>query len=80
MDLGLNNLQRLICHKPNNQRTNRLKIITYKLFVILSVDDSIYAYYTGGGEHSGERINGCHSCNAKLFQRIDPSGIRLCKM
>ena len=24
MDLALNNLQRLICHKPNNQPTNNI--------------------------------------------------------
>ena len=27
-------------------------------------------------EHSGEGINGCHPCNAKLFKRIEHSGIR----
>ena len=27
-------------------------------------------------EHSGEGIYGCHSHNAKLFKRIEHSGIR----
>ena len=30
-----------------------------------------------GVEHSGEGIYGCHSHNAKLFERTEHSGIRL---
>ena len=29
-----------------------------------------------GVEHSGEGIYGCHSHNAKLFERIEQSGSR----
>ena len=29
-----------------------------------------------GVEHSGEGISGCRSHNAKLFERIEHSGIR----
>ena len=39
----------------------------------------IYAPITGF-EHSGEEINGCHLCNAKLLKRIELSGIWLLKI
>ena len=31
-------------------------------------------------EDSDEGINGCHLCNAKLFEWIEPSGIQWGKM
>ena len=47
------------------------------------MDDNIYAplpELRPGVEHSGERINGYHSRNGKLFIWIEHSGIRQGKM
>ena len=50
--------------------------------VRLTEDKNEHALPTPGVENSGEEINGWHPRNAKLFNRIEHSGIRLhkCKL
>ena len=43
MDLALNNLQRLICHKPNNQPTNQ-PTFSEALFIVHTHKIYIYIY------------------------------------
>ena len=56
------------------------QLVLLLLFLSLSLSLYIYIYIyirsPMGVEHPGQRIFGCRSHNAKLFKRIEHSGIR----
>ena len=49
MDLALNNLQKLICHKTQNQANNQILVI-YTQFFVLNYLYIFYLFYTNNLE------------------------------
>ena len=62
MDLALNNLQRLICHKPKqtNQplvKTSFVKLLSIKIYLLLGLNILINSHHKAlGGGHRGVMV------------------------